>query len=887
MGYKLSLFFILLSTVSVAQIADTAYVNYKAENVSLDQIFAELEDEYGIRFSYATSSIGRVLIDVDFKGESLSEVLDYLLADQQMDYMIIDDNVLVRKSEGYQESINKNYKESLHVRGRVVLSKDESSELGYATVAIAGTSLGTYTDDGGRFDIEIPIDHQDGELVIHSMGFEDVIYNIKELDKNFLLVPMSRGGIFIDEVMIVNKQKPIVIGDLDNSINLNQSQLSNSTSGVVGSDLSKQLQMLAGVSANDDASADIKIRGSNSDETMIILDGMPIYSASHYYGIFSSVNTAYIESVKLYKNIYPLEYDGKTGGIVELSSHNDIPDKLKVNLEANLLTGLVDMKMPIGKNSMLSMAGRSTWRDVSNTQFNSFAPESQEEPIIQSFNEPSSNKGIDPSFRFHDINGKFLWNPNVKSSFSFNVYNSQDRFVNDYSRRLKDNQNHELILEAKELSEWANYASSLNWAQQITTSLSLKSRLFYSNYKHNSSNIYSTVEKKNGGNPLPPQSPKETLSSEQSNEINDFGVDSYIEYKKGIHLFKAGLTATKHDIVYDFKDNGKSRISGMDKFYEGGAYVGYLINISEKLMVNAGLRGTYFDLGSKGYLSPRVLASYKVSDWMLVKASFGNYQQFIRQFQYEYRGEPQQLWVSAEDEKIPVLESQNFMVGTTLRIGQVKVDAEFYHKDMNGMIEYAVLNPGEDTNTGEPREYKLWKGKGYSKGLDLIVSAGLGKYDTYLSYTLSKTENRFNQIFNQGYYPTEDDRRHQFKWINTYGFGDFSFDLNGVYISGRRYTDIQNLGPNGNITESNPKDRFTRLPAYQRIDIGANYTFKLGKTKSKVSLSVFNIVNRQNVKYVQSVSTRIDQNNDPLNTVIGSNSNLLSRTLNLSWRVGI
>jgi len=96
---------------------------------------------------------------------------------------------------------------------------------------------------------------------------------------------------------------------------------------------------------------------------MMIL-GMPIYNANHYYGIFSGVNTAYIDSVNIFKNTYPLQYGGKTAGLVELFSSNTQPAETKGNINIDFLTASSDVVIPISKNSFVSVAARSTIKEM-------------------------------------------------------------------------------------------------------------------------------------------------------------------------------------------------------------------------------------------------------------------------------------------------------------------------------------------------------------------------------------------------------------------------------------------------------------------------------------------------------------------------------------------
>ncbi len=889
MKYIFSLFFLLLFTTLVAQSdMDNIKVNYQASGLSLSEVFSELEAEYGIRFSYATSAILEEPIEVTFKDESIDDVLDYLLSNQQMEYKIMSNNILVRKADAYQETNTENYNKSLHLRGRVTQPGQSNNGLELATIAISNTSLGTYTDDQGRFDIEIPAQHISENLIFHALGYEDIIYKIDELQDSYVMVAMKSGGFSIDEVTIVNRQKPIKVNQINNSIGLNQNQLNDKTSGVVGSDLSRQLQLLPGISAHDDASAKIKIRGSNSDETMIIIDGLPIYHSSHYYGIFSGVNTSFIDSINIYKNNYPLQYDGKTGGVVELYSSDRQAQKAKGNIEVNLLTVSADATIPLSKKTMIVVAGRSTIGNVSNSQFNTFAPESAEPETVDNFRDPKMNQSTDPQFSFYDINAKLQTRFRQKDVLSIQFYKSTDRLSNIYDRKLEDSQKDRIELMANEQAYWDNTAMGIDYKMKISASTHWNTGLYYSRYDNEITNDYriDAMPKGNMQGP-PPMSNISEVRSKQNNNLTETGVDSHLSHTIGSQTFQIGLSATQHDLHYKIEENRNIQFQGAKVFYESAIYTGYKGQLTDKLFLNTGLRASYFDLNRGSYFSPRALLNYSITDRISTKVSYGYYQQLVRQFHYEYRGEPMEIWVSAGQNDIPVLKSHNMMIGGTARFGGFTIDVEAYHKQMEGKVEYAVLNPGNGSaNTNQARDYQLFKGDGISLGIDVLLSTGYKKYDTYLSYSLSKSTQRFDEIARNKYFPTEDDRRHQLKWINTFKTGNITWGANTVYISGRRYTDIQTLGEQGNITQSNPDQRFTRLPANQRIDLSATFDFNVSKLNSSISIALFNALNNQNVKYVQSVTTTIEQNQAPLNTVIGSDSSLLGRTINLSWRIG-
>ena len=890
MHYILSTIFFLILTPLVAQSdMDTIKINYSANGLGMSEIFEELEVEYGIRFSYATSSILNQPIAVDFKDESIDEVLDFLLNDQNMEYKIVSNNILIRKGDDYSEAKNNEYLESIHLQGRVLQPGKFEGGLELATIAISNTPIGTYTDEAGRFDLEIPAQYLSEDLVFHALGYDDQVFKIEELKDSYVMVAMQTGGFSIEEITIINREKPIRLDLNNNSIGINSTQLNNTTSGIVGNDFSKQLQLLPGISSHDDTSSEIKIRGSSGDATMIILDGMPIYHSSHYYGIFSNINTAFIDSVNIYKNNYPLQYDGKVGGVVELFSNKKQIDKTSVNLDVNLLTASLDASIPLTSNTLMFIAGRTTIDDISNSQFNTFAPENSIEDFVDDFRDSKKNKSTDPKFQFYDLNAKLQQRLRGKDFLSIQFFKSNDDLSNRYERRIEDSQQDRLELFANEQAHWDNTAIGMDYEMNLSSSLQWNTRLHHTRYDNEITNDYRIESMSKGGMQGPPMMNNSSeVRSKQANRLIDTGIDSHLSKRHGNHNFKFGVSAIQHDLLYKIEENKNDQLQGGKLLFETGIYTGYQGRLFSKLNINTGLRVSHFDSNRGSYVSPRTSINYTLNKHINLKSSYGYYQQVVRQFQYEYRGEPLALWVSAGQNKIPVLKSHSIMSGVSFKFEAVSIDVELYRKDMEGMLEYAVLDPGNGSaDPNQSRDYNLFEGDGMSKGIDVLISSGYKNYDTYLSYSLSKSDQRFDAIAMNQYFATEDDRRHQLKWINTYRTGKILWGFNSIYISGRRYTDIENLGAAGNITESQPDQRFKRLPAYERVDISATYDLKISRLKSSLSLSIFNVLNNENVKYVQNVSTSIEQNQIPINTVIGSDSNLLGRTINLSLKLGI
>ena len=377
-----------------------------------------------------------------------------------------------------------------------------------------------------------------------------------------------------------------------------------------------------------------------------------------YYGVFSSLNTAYIDSVNIYKNTYPLHYGGKTAGLVELFSDNSQPERITGNVVLDLMTISSDIRIPLSTNSYFSVAGRSTIRKVNNDQFNTFNSPVQNDPLVQSFSERVNDRKNDPNFTFYDVNAKYQYRNNKNDIFAINFYRSGDDVNNTFRTAIMDANQNELKLIGIDNEDWSNTAASMQYSKNLSSKIRLNSTAYFTQYANEELNDIKLDKKmKKGGPPLPNIPEMLDLNSDQKNELMDIGVDSYLDFRTGKNLIKVGLMATYHDIHYQFSDNRMSKLVGNDEFYELAGYAGYDFRLGDRLEISTGLRSTYFTNLEATKFSPRILMHYQLSDRILFKSSYNIENQVIRLFNFEYRGEPMELWVSAGGNEIPVLRS--------------------------------------------------------------------------------------------------------------------------------------------------------------------------------------------------------------------------------------
>ena len=178
----------------------------------------------------------------------------------------------------------------------------------------------------------------------------------------------------------------------------------------------KLIQFLPGVSGGMEGSSQLNIRGGNSDQTLFLMDGLPIYNQNHAYGFISFINPDAVKSIELYKSGVPSMYGDKLSGFVNLMLKDGNVKQHHQSLSIGPIMGSFTLEGPIKKNkvSYLLTARRSL--------------------IDLLYLGASAIGGVNasgvPVASFYDINGKIAWNMTNNSKLSLQVYNGYDDMFN-------------------------------------------------------------------------------------------------------------------------------------------------------------------------------------------------------------------------------------------------------------------------------------------------------------------------------------------------------------------------------------------------------------------------------------------------------------------------
>ena len=855
----------------------SSFVKAQSNNpeILLTKVLPLLEVRFNIRFGYDPEIIKTLSLNKRILAtENIHSALQLISASLPLEYFqALDGQILLRKRTVTKVETPIELT-TVKIKGKLI-DAWTGEILPFGDV-VGENGEGFSSDENGLFYLNVRIN---SPVTFRYLGYESKIltFSSNKEDINLRLVPKLSALPLIEISAkipgLTNKSGGIYS-------HLNPSFWGKMPSFAAGNDILRSLQQLPGISSNDDLSADLKVRGSNGDENLLILDGITLYNVTHFSGMFSLVNSDAIKEVKLFKNALPVSYGGKTASIIEMNTLSP-PENINLSgkISSNLLTSQAVLQGKIAPKQTILVSGRTTYGNLGDSKLFGALQEQIVTPVVKPLDPKETvTKEIaayNPNFKFHDLQGKWNWEISDKQKLQVAFFYGYDEMDYSYNKSIKTEVGKSYYYRKeyfKEIADWNNMGSSLLWNFNPTENWQHTLHVSITEFQNNASiiNDFKFVEDRK----------VDKIFNFENTHFNKVAgqdlkwISRYTVSQEQSWIY--GFQTTNNQVNYDIKQDRVKPLTGQNEALQSAAFVELNQHLNDWTF-NVGGRLNLF--AQKMYFSPSIDVNYHKSNTPFsVKGSFGRYYQFLRQLNHEDRyGRNYGYWVLS-NQQFPVLSSNNSMIGANAKWKNWEFDVEFYQKNSQGVLEQAlaVNNVNNPDSTQRPPSFILYNGKGQTKGMDLFVQH-TGKFFTgMVAYTLSKSTNQFKEIGNGIPFPSSNDRRHQLKINGNLQIGRFDFFATYNFASGKPYTDLSKILENNDKMQNNPKppnpgnpmsnmpnnrrdvvnplDRLSYLDDYQRFDIGASVHFKLGQTSNlTIEGSIFNIFNRKNVKYRQFI----------------------------------
>lgn len=733
-----------------------------------------------------------------------------------------------------------------------------------ANIYDSQSKKGTVANEFGFFSLSLPKDSV--HLNISFIGYQTQhhpIYLKSNIQLNISLLTNSA----LDEVMVTARENEAENTQMS-VINIPMQKVKSLPVLLGEQDIIKTIQLLPGVQSGSEGASGLYVRGGGPDQNLILLDGVPIYNASHLFGFFSIFNADAINNVKLIKGGFPARYGGRLSSVLDISMKDGNMKKISGEGSIGLISSKFTLEGPIIKDkTSFIISGRRTYIDA------------LAQPLIR-WNDKNSNFGENKSrttagYYFGDLNAKINHIFSPTSRLYLSGYYGLDKFYqnNEATYHREDG-----IEESKDKSsiQWGNKIVALRWNKIIQPKLFLNTTATYSQYK------FGLYQENEFSNQNPVESISSNYASEYTSGIRDWTgkLDfSYLPNNKHSIRFGAGNTyhtftpGASQEKLNDNDVNVLNINKGSNSQYshEHWIYAEDDWKITARLKINVGLHLSGFSAKEKWYFSPepRISGRFMLSEQSSIKASYSRMSQNLHLLTNPTIGLPTDLWVPAT-ELVPPEYSDQVALGYSHSFKKgIQLSVEGYYKEMQNLIAYKEGASFLGTLTDWQDKVNI--GNGNSYGLEVLLEKKLGKTTGWIGYTLSRSNRQFDELNFGKAYPYKYDRRHDISIAITHKFNQ-KVDVGIVWVYGSGYaTTLAKQKYNGTQTMSNSFDNYLtpidhieerndyRMPSYHRLDIGINFHKQKKRHTRTWSFGLYNAYSRQNAYFLYFGS---DENDD-------------------------
>lgn len=728
-------------------------------------------------------------------------------------------------------------------------------------VIIPSLQTGTITNEYGFYSITLP--KGEYNFVFSSLGYASKSKNII-LDQNKVEnLSLTEDTEQLEEVIITADVERVSIKKPQMSVNTLSSATIKNIPVVLGeADVVQSLLLLPGVTNAGEGANGFNVRGGAVDQNLILLDEAIIFNSSHLFGFFSVFNPDAIKDVKLYKGGIPARYGGRVSSVLDIFQKEGNSKEFKVNGGIGAVASRLLAEGPIQKDkSAFLIGGRASYAHLFLPLFD-----------------------IDNRAYFYDLNTKINYKINDNNNiflsgyFGRDLFSINDNFINVYGNSLVNFRWNHIFSEklfsnlsviysdyyyGLELDfvgfEWNSGIQNFNVKYDFKHYLNDKLQL---NYGLN--NIYYSF---NPGE-IKPNKPESGIVEEQlikkyANEAAVYG-DLEASLTPSLNV-QVGLRVSNfirfgQDQINIYQDNNPVNFDPFSLVYTE----------ADPIATQNSSRSDILETFTN--FEPRISASYILNDDTSLKASYTRLAQYLHLLSNTNSPTPLDVWTpSGPFVKPQLLDQYAFGFFKNINNQNFTLETEIFYKDIQNRIDYI---DGANLIANNAIEQVILNGEARAYGLEILFRKNTGKFQGWIAYTLSKSEQRTpgrneNEIgINNGeWYNTPFDKPHDISIYGNYELNDtWSLNANFIYQTGRptnypigqfQFQDI--VVPYFGLRNQE------RLPDFHRIDVSA--ILKPNKNKNRNwygewVFSIYNLYNRRNaaaINFRQNEDTGVNE----------------------------
>ncbi|WP_324983367.1 TonB-dependent receptor domain-containing protein [Hyalangium sp.] len=695
----------------------------------------------------------------------------------------------------------------VNFKGRVV-QRGTRDPIANASVYLPEQGLATETDADGRFELR---GVTPGRLKVEiSEPKHKKFYTVEELKEGEVteltayLWQKVEGG-FETVVTGAREKKEVARRTL-------QKQELQSVPGTFGDPL-RVLQNMPGMARAPYISGALLVRGSQPQDTQVMIDGVPIPLLYHFAGGPSVVNASFIDRIDFYPGAYGAKYGRALAGIVDVGTRPPEPKRLHGLVDIDLLDSGFYLEAPLSSEKnygAVAVAARRSYIDV-------LLP-----PILEAFREPGAASTVASPY-YWDYQARYDLTLG-KDRLGLVVFGSSDLL------EISQSGSEETQPFSLDTSQ-GFHRLRMSWSRPTDSGwkLSLAPTLGFTPFRFRIGDLF-----------------KGSITSQ---DVNLRGAAEK-ELWKGL-TFETGidLNAAFYKVQFEFPQVARPGEEPpppqvIKQYVDVASYAAYAETVwspFEQLKIVPGIRFEAYDLpgGWRPSLEPRIAARYALNDWLTTKAAFGVYRQ---------APQPAEVAPRFGNPELGLLRSRQTAGGIEWKLtDSLLLDLQGFYNWRDRLVVSSqdfVEREGEQV----PELYDN-DGRGRAYGIELLLKHDLTeRFYGWVAYTLSRSVQFDDDA--KAYVPVEFDQSHILTLVGSYKFdGGWELGMRFRLTTGRPETPISGGTFNSDTGGYFPVEGApgsARGATFHQLDFRAEKLWTFERWKLSVYADLQNVYNAAN-----------------------------------------
>jgi len=611
-------------------------------------------------------------------------------------------------------------------------------------------------------------------------------------------------SLYLDEAVLVSRKNVSLVGTSGNTVKLD-SRLLKMTPAVLGSsDPVRMARFLPSMQASTEIDAGIHIQGNDHYHNLVSSGGVPIYGATHLFGLFSVFNPSHFSTLDYATSAPEVN---RLGGKLDIALPEEPARKAGGEVSLGLLAFQGSATIPTdaqGKSSVTASLRRS----YLNLLYGSFLR----------FSSAALRYG------FTDANLTWIWRPSPGDRVWVDGY-----YGNDAAAYRADDGTIDIDL------RWRNAMAAVHHEHTMDGGGVFRQKAYVTHFG------------------LSPDVRYATISFQIPSRITSAGYDgrweagpwsaggAFVAHAADPQQLLAGGTFFG-DTKQPAREHGQeTTVFGR---YRNG-FGRWDADVSLKAILWHGPDGKWIPEAA-----PEVAVGYDLKKGGRIEARAAVRYQHLIQTGLTGIGLPFEFWmlagaVSGPQRSLGVsLQHQVSFAGDAFALS-----SELYYRVLDNQVEYSdgildLVTSTYDLGTA------IRCGKGRAFGAHVMLHRKAGPVTGWLALSWGRSLRTFDPL--EGECPARHERIFEADLAANYPVGRWTFSLTSLVAGGTPYTPANAIYILSNylMVEYGPHNS-ARLPWYHRTDVGVNYQFRKGRSPltHTVNFSLYNIFCADNAIY--------------------------------------